>query len=132
MPGLGHRIGRRGAALLFFALLGFVYGWGLLDPAQPIGPTYSWAAEILPLWAWAALWWGAGALCLVCAFITRDSAAFGAMIAVTAWWGLLILAGWLLGRVDRGYISAVIWLALSAFVYVVGSGFQVKRRGGAP
>jgi hypothetical protein len=127
MPAVTRRIGRRGAALLFFALLGGVYCYGLLDPAQPIGPTYAWAQSVLPLWVWAALWGTSGALCLVCAFLDRDSVAFGAMTAVTAWWGLLLGAGWLMGDVDRGYVSAVIWLALSGFVYVIGGGLPAKR-----
>jgi hypothetical protein len=127
MTKLGTRVGRRGAALLFFALLGAVYCYGLLDPAQPIGPTYAWAQSVLPLWAWALLWGSAGALCAVCAFLDHDSVAFGAMIAVSAWWGLLILAGWLLGDVDRGYVSAAIWLALAGFVYVIGGGLGAKR-----
>lgn len=121
-----RRVGRRGAALLFFALLGFVYCYGLLNPLYPLSPTYAWVASVLPLWVWAALWGTAGGICAVCAFRVHDSLAFGAMIGVSAWWGLLIGAGWLFGGVDRGYISAVVWLALAGFVYVIGSGLQAK------
>lgn len=121
---LRARVGRRGLVLLFFALLGAAYCYGLLNPQQPAAESYAWAARVAPLWAWAILWGGTGAVCVVCAFLERDSVAFGAVITVTAWWGLLIGAGWLVGGVDRGYITAVIFLALAMFVYVIGGGLK--------
>jgi hypothetical protein len=107
------RVGRRGAALLFFALLDLVYagslGWAPSSVRST--PAYVWLTGYLPLWAWAGLWAGVGLLCLVQAFQRADRVAFACASLLKVLWGVLHVAGWLLDVVPRGYVSAVIWLA---------------------
>jgi hypothetical protein len=119
---LRDRIGRRGACLLFFALLDLVYCYGLLNPPRPVTPALAWMANVLPLWAWALCWGIVGLLCVVLAFFEQDTVAFVAAVALKVGWGLLSFFGWTAGVVDRGYISAVIWLAFAAFVYLIAGG----------
>ena len=116
------RIGRRGAALLFFTLLDAVYCVGLLTLPEPLAPFYVWMSEIIPLTIWAAYWGIVGAVCLLYAFRTYDTPAFMAAVGLKIGWGLLSLFGWIAGAVDRGYISAVIWLAFAAFVFLIAGG----------
>jgi hypothetical protein len=113
-----RRVGRRGAALLFFALLDLVYAHSLLWPphAARTSDTLQFVASLAPLWGWAILWSGGGLACLVWAFRRQDQPGFAAAIAVYVLWGLTMLGGQATGRVERGYVSAVIWLTLAAFV----------------
>jgi hypothetical protein len=126
--GLVRRIGRRGAALLFFALLDFVYAYALLTTPRPLTAFYAWMAEILPLPAWAFCWAAVGLICLYYAFMTRDTAAFMFAVALKVGWGLPALFGWIHGSVPLGYISAVIWLAFAAFVYLIAGGIPPAPR----
>ncbi len=119
---LRHRIGRRGAALLFFAVLDLVYCYALMNPPTVITEAYSWPRQLMPLGVWAALWGFCGILCLAFAFLPRDTTAFTAVAALKVTWGLLFLLGQLLGRIERGYVSAVIWLSFAAFIYLIAGG----------
>lgn len=126
-----RRIGRRGAALLFFALLDLVYCYALLNPPRSTTPTYAWMETLAPLWVWGAVWGAVGVICLVFAFLEQDTAAFVGAVALKVGWGLLSLFGWVAGAIDRGYVSAVIWLAFAAFVYLIAGGIPAappKRR----
>jgi hypothetical protein len=117
-----RRVGRRGAALLFFALLDFVYAYALLTAPRPLTAFYAWMDAIMPLPIWAACWATVGAICLWFAFMIRDTAAFMAAVAIKVGWGLPALFGWTSGMVPLGYLSAVIWLAFAAFVYLIAGG----------
>jgi hypothetical protein len=124
-----QRIGRRGAALLFFTLLDLVYAYALLNPPRPLSEAYSWPQTLLPLWVWALIWASVGALCLVFAFLPRDTVAFTAAVALKVMWGLIFLIGQAVGGVERGYVSAVIWLAFAAFVYLIAGGIPAGAPG---
>jgi hypothetical protein len=117
-----RRIGRRGAALLFFALLDLVYAYALLTAPRPLTPFYDWMDGIIPLPGWAACWAAVGLICLAFAFAARDTVAFMAAVALKVGWGLPAFFGWLGGAVPLGYLSAVIWLAFAAFVYLIAGG----------
>jgi hypothetical protein len=119
---LASRIGRRGAALLFFTLLDFVYCFGLLTAPQPLVPFYAWMDGILPLSVWAFYWGAVGLICLVYAFRSYDTIAFMFAVTLKVAWGLLSFFGWIQGGVDRGYVSAVIWLGFACFVYLIAGG----------
>jgi hypothetical protein len=119
---LAARIGRRGAALLFFVLLDSVYCYALLAAPHPLVPFYQWMADIIPLSGWAVCWGIVGAICLWYAFRAYDTPAFMAAVGLKVAWGLFSLFGWLAGAVDRGYVSAVIWLGFAAFVYLIAGG----------
>lgn len=131
-PRVTQRVGRRGAALMFFTLLDAVYCYGLLTAPRPLVPFYAWMDDILPLGAWATYWGVVGAVCLLFAFRTWDTPAFMAAVALKVGWGLLSFFGWMAGAVDRGYVSAVIWLAFAAFVYLIAGGIPsaAPRRAG--
>ena len=116
------RIGRRGAALLFFALLDAVYCYSLLTAPRPLSSFYAWMDSIAPLVVWAACWGGVGLVCLWFAFCRYDTPAFVAAVALKVAWGLLSLLGQIVGAADRGYLSAVIWLAFAWFVSLIAGG----------
>lgn len=124
-PALGRlvgRIGRRGAALLFFFGLDVVYCAGLLTVPQPLTPFYAWMAGVMPLAAWAAVWGGVALVCLWYAFRVHDTAAFMAAVGLKVAWGMLSFFGWAYGHVDRGWITAVVWLMFAAFVFLIAGG----------
>lgn len=120
-------VGRRGAALLFFALLDLVFAWALLDPPTPLAPTYAWVQQIAPLWVWGTCWATTGLICVFCAFLPRDAVAFTAAEAMKMLWGLLAGIGWLAGKVPYGYVSAAIWLAFAAFIYLIAGGIPPAK-----
>jgi hypothetical protein len=122
------RIGRRGGALLFFAVLDSVWCYGLLTLPRPLTPVYAWMNQILPLWVWASCWGAVALLCVACAFMIYDTPAFVAAISIKVGWGLLSLFGWLNGAIERGYVSAVIWLVFAAFVFLVAGGIPPPQR----
>ena len=122
MPQLLQRIGRRGAALLFFFLLDAVSAFALLNPPRPITATYTWPATMAPLWVWAAAWAAVGLTCLVYAFLRHDTPAFTAAVSIKVLWGGVLGIGWVSGQVERGYSIAAIWLAFAAFVYLIAGG----------
>lgn len=121
-PSLMGRIGRRGAALLFFTLLDSVYMVGLLTAPRPLVPFYAWMNEVVPLLVWASAWGLVGLVCLLYAFKAYDTPAFMAAVGLKVAWGLLSLFGWIAGVVDRGYVSAVVWLGFAAFVFLIAGG----------
>lgn len=116
------RVGRRGSALLFFTLLDAVYCYGLLAAPRPLVPFYAWMNAVIPLPVWAAGWGLVGFMCLLYAFKAYDTPAFMAAVGLNVGWGLLSFFGWLAGAVDRGYVSAVVWLGFAAFVYLIAGG----------
>lgn len=132
MAPLARRVGRRGAALLFFAQLDVIHCVVLLTAPRPLTSQYAWMDAILPLGWWAAAWGVAGLVCLAYAFRTYDTPAFMVAVAIKVAWGLLSLVGWLGGSNPRGYWSAAIWLAFAAFVFLVAGGIPpaVKRAAG--
>ncbi|MGW3888880.1 hypothetical protein ACWD69_09335 [Micromonospora chokoriensis] len=121
--GLRRRVGYRGSALLFFAVLDVVYCQALLFPSDQArtGEQLRFVATILPLWVWAVGWGGVGVVCLWGALQRRDQAAFTAAIGLKVMWGLLSLAGWLIGGVDRGHVNAAVWLVFAGFVWIIAS-----------
>lgn len=122
------RIGRRGAALLFFTLLDSVYCYGLLAAPRPLVPFYAWMNRIMPLPLWAGCWGVVGVVCLFYAFRVYDTAAFMSAVALKVAWGLLALFGWLAGVIDRGYVSAAVWLGFAAFVFLIAGGIPAAPR----
>jgi hypothetical protein len=112
-------VGRRGWALLFFAGLDLVYAVSLASPDRMArsSPLLTWLATLAPLWVWAGLWGATGLACAWYAFRRNDQWGFTAAMAIKMLWGLACLGGWLLGGVDRGYVSAVVWLAFAALVW---------------
>lgn len=127
------RLGKRGRVLLYFGGLDLVYAVSLAQPDATTrgGPFFAWLTEVAPIWAWSLAWAVVGAVCLWQAWCRRDSLGFAAAIALKIGWGLVCLGGWLLGAVDRGYVSAAIWLGLAYFVWVI-SGWPEPDGGKGP
>jgi hypothetical protein len=122
--GIQGRVGLRGIALIGLGLLDLIYAYGLLNPPKPVTPTYRYPNAIIDLCWWALLWSVVGALLLFYAFRRHDTVAFTAAIMLKAGWGLLLLLGWVGGSIDRGYVSASIWLVFAACVYVIMAGVE--------
>lgn len=120
---IGERIGRRGDTLLFLALVDLVYGLSLFfpPPEAKLSPTLAFIAHVIPLWAWAAWWTLTGIVCVAGAFMRHDRWAFTAAAALKALWGSTFLFGWALGGLDRGWVSAAIWLVMARWAYRVAS-----------
>lgn len=116
-------VGKRGRVLLFFGFLDLVYAVSLAAPDEGTQRTafFAWLAEIMPLWFWSGMWAVVGVACLWQAFCRRDGIGFAAAIALKVVWGIVCVGGWLFGHVDRGYVSAAIWLGLAYFVVNIAS-----------
>ena len=114
-----RRVGRRGAFLLFLAVLDFAYGYSLWV-ATPRQRTFD---LLLPWQAWALLWLTVGAVCAVSAVLRTgaDRFAFGCAAALKASWAAVFVRVWLYDRLPRGWVSVVIWLAFAAVVLLVAS-----------
>jgi len=120
---LFQRIGRRGAFLLFLALLDFVNGYALLfpTPRASTNPTYIFLASVLPLQGWGILWASVGAVCLVFAFRRNDAPGYAAAVFIKILWALIFLLGWVFADVERGYLSAVIWGVLALILPLIAT-----------
>ncbi len=122
---LVNRIGRRGAALLFFGLLDLVYGYSLIWPGVSdlslLSPNLKFLASLAPLMMWGVLWIIPGILAVVCAFLKEDRWGFTGVIAVKMMWGVIYLAAAVTGQVDRAYVSATLWLCVAGFVAVIST-----------
>jgi hypothetical protein len=122
------RLGRRGASLLFFAFLDLAFALIMAtttDPSTSAG--YAFLSRIAPLWVWAVPWAVVGLLCLAYSIAEHDRPAFIAVSALKVGWGVLYLAGWLWGEIDRGYVAAVIWGAFAGFVQVIAGWAERPR-----
>lgn len=116
------RVGHRGAALLFFAFLDFVYCASLLAPPpdQRNNPTLLFFAHTAPLALWGALWGIAGLFCLVNAFRNHDKTGFTAAIAIKTLWAAMFVLATIEG-VPRAYVSATLWLTLAGWVAIIST-----------
>lgn len=116
-------LGKRGRVLLFFGALDVVYAVSLAAPdaVTRSAPFFTWLASIAPMWLWAAGWAVVGAICLWQAFCRKDAIGYAAAICLKVCWGTVCLGAWLFGGVDRGYVSAAIWLGLAYFVSNIAS-----------
>jgi hypothetical protein len=115
------RVGRRGASLGFFALVDLVYASALActPPAATPGSSAAFLVLILPVAAWALPWGAVGLLCALQAFATKDRAAFAAASALCVFWAVLHFTGWVVGMIDRGFVTAVVWGGFGAFIQVI-------------
>lgn len=123
MRWLRRRVGRRGAALLFFALLDLVYAYSLAFPSHSArgSEALRFVSTVIPLWAWAGIWGLVGVTCLVYAFAAHDRIGFAAAMALKTLWGTVFLLGWALTGLERGYVSAAVWLTFAAWIGVIAT-----------
>jgi hypothetical protein len=118
---------------LFFGGLDVVYAFSLAwpDPVTRSGSLFAWLAEVAPMVWWASVWLLVGLICLWQAFCRDDAIGYGAAVALKIGWGVVCLGGWLFGDVERGYVSAAIWLA-AAFLVSVIAGWPEAGDGRGP
>ena len=125
------KIGRRGAALLFFGLLDIIQGFSFLDPTSlPVALSlYRVLLQVLPFTGWGYVWIGIGTVLIAQAFVVNDALAFGLAIAIKLVWGFGFLGAYLTDHTNhRGYLGAAVWLAMAAFVAVISGWPEVVRR----
>jgi hypothetical protein len=124
---LRARIGRRGAGLLSFGFVDFVFGYSLIDPtARAVAaaqPSYKAMQEILPLAAWGWLWVAVGVVCVGHAFTTRDAGGFMAAIGIKIVWTLAIGASWIVYGAPRAWAGCALWLVVAGLVRLI-AGWQ--------
>jgi hypothetical protein len=124
-----HRVGRRGAYLLFLALLDFIYAYALFvpTPRAMATPTYTFLAQMFPLephfvlMLWGMAWAAVGFVCLVTAFSAQDAIGYAVAIFLKILWASIFLLGWLFADVERGYLSTAIWGAFAAVTGLIST-----------
>lgn len=123
MTALWRRVGRRGAVLLWLALLDLVYGSSLAHPPSETARSASirFFADLMPLPVWGGLWLAVGVLCLAGAFLRHDRWAFAFATGLKVLWGGVCLFGWMLAGLPRGWVSAVIFLPMAALVLIIST-----------
>jgi hypothetical protein len=115
------RAGNRGSVLIFFGVLDLTYGVSLIAPDERTraAPLFVWLASIAPIWVWAATWIVVAAICLREAFQRRDGTGYAAAICLNVFWGGVAVGGWLFGGVERGYVSAAIFLGFAWLLWKI-------------
>lgn len=116
-----RRVGPRGLFLLAWALVDYLFGIGLLTANAQIraSPTYAFPAQLMPIDFWAGLWIGVAIILTVAAFGSRfDVLGFTAAIGIKSLWAVLMLGGWAVGEIPRGFVSTGIWLGAAVSVGV--------------
>lgn len=113
-------VGRRGAVLAYLALVDLLFALSLYRPPAEPAPGLRFLASVLPLEAWGTAWLVVGVVCAVGAFVHRvDRFAFACAVAIKTLWGGVYLLGWAVGCIERGWVSAVIWLGLAVLVMIL-------------
>lgn len=129
---LTQQIGRRGSYLLFLALLDLIYAFGLnTQTVRSSGnPTTLFLASIMPLTIWSLIWTLVALTCLTHALQPRpkDMPAFYLAMALKIFWAVVFLAGWLLGSVERGYLSTAIWGAFALITLLISGWRENNER----
>ncbi|TWG20953.1 hypothetical protein FHX34_103482 [Actinoplanes teichomyceticus] len=112
-------MGRRGRALLGFAVLDVVWGVRLSTVDPHATAFYTWLDVSMPLWVWSLPWFAVSALCLAQVRSACDRAAYGAAIGIKVGWAALCLGAWLLGGVGDTWPQAAIWTAFAWCVWLM-------------
>lgn len=112
---LRKRIGVRGDVLLALGVIDIAQAVSLIrgDP----GASYDWFGSVIPLPAWAALWFSAAAVIIYHAFREDDHIGYVAAVGIKLVWGVGCFAAWLLADVTA--LGGVFWLMLSVVIWRV-------------
>lgn len=114
-----ERVGRRGAALLCFALTDVIYGMSLISAnGMQQNATVKWFSTLGPLWLWFSLWISVAVVCAIAAFSNqRDLYGFISAIGIKVWWSLMCLVGWIAGEMTLGAVG--VWAGLAVLVALI-------------
>lgn len=113
--GIINQIGRRGAFLLFLALLDISYGYSLFVTEAP----QRIFDLVIPWQAWGVIWMSVGFVCLTGVAMIRDRWQFAIAAVLYSAWGAVNLDLWLIQGVPRGWLSVAIWWSFAATVLLV-------------
>jgi hypothetical protein len=116
---LGRRTGRRGAFLLFLAILDFSYGYALLTTS--IAALRASPDLLLPMHTWGLIWIAAGAVCLSGVMARHDWPQFAAAATLKAAWAAVYANIWINQHSANAWVSVVVWMAFALTVLVVAS-----------
>lgn len=120
---LVYRLGRRGAFLLFLALLDSLYGYSIVTEAAQLRPL----DMIIPVPVWGWVWIVTGCLLPLGAFVRRDRLFFGWSTFVFAAWAGTWVSVWVHEpQIPRVWINIVVWGAFAALVVIVSTWPEVK------
>lgn len=118
MSGTVQRLGRRGTALVLFAVIFTIYGLALAG-SDPDRPGLGALSDLIPMRALAALWIVAGLIGAACALLRRTGVGFGVLmfmpLAWTASYGFTFLA-WL----ATGDGQSLAWAGALVWGLIVG------------
>ncbi len=126
---IARHIGRRGASAGIFAAVFFTVGFSyVLDsPTQAGAQNLEFLTRFLGLQTWGWLWIVAAILLLGCVVYKRlESIAFTAAMVLSFAWSSGILVQTLLGSHVRCYVSAALYLLITAFVYIISDWVEPK------
>ncbi|MER5461685.1 hypothetical protein ABT010_13545 [Streptomyces sp. NPDC002668] len=127
---LGRRLGRRGAFLVCFGTVWSLIGYGQITSPPPDQRGLKLLTDILPLQVWGWLWFTAGLVAIVSAWMPQgwDWPGFLALpLIVLPWFFAYLLAWWPLGVFPRGWIAAALYGALAIGILVV-AGWREPRQ----
>lgn len=110
------KVGRRGAFLLFLALLDFAYGYSLFTVPRAQARTLD---LLLPLKTWAVIWIITGVVCLSGVLMRNDRFQYTFSAAFKTAWGMLYIQLWVVQGVPQAWVAAVIWLAFAGTVLII-------------
>jgi len=112
---LREQVGIRGDVLLALGVIDVAQAASLLRD-QP-SAAYEWFGSVAPLEMWAAIWLGAGLLCIYHAFRKDDHLGYVAAVGIKLLWGGGCFAAWILSDVTA--LGGVLWLMFSVVIWRV-------------
>lgn len=115
------RLGFRGAVLLILAIVDMLYGWSLLHPApeQLRTSAYEFRSHLLPTEAFGAIWITVGVVLVMQSLVQNDRVGYTLAITIKMVWAFIALASFATGKVQQGWVSCAIWLAVAAMAMVI-------------
>jgi hypothetical protein len=126
-----RRLGRRGAFLLFLAILDAVYGWSIYTAAVPKRQEVD---LLLPWQAWGVIWYAVGFVCLIAAWFPRDRIAYATAAALKFGWGAVSGFAWANQPAleHNGWLSMIVWFTFGATVLIISGWPEPPRLARTP
>lgn len=119
---LSHsRLGFRGAVLLILATVDLLYGWSLLHPTaeQLRTSAFEFRSHLLPTEAFGVMWMTVGVVLIFQALADNDRVGYTIAITIKVVWAFIAFASFVTGKVQQGWVSCAIWMAVAAMAMVI-------------